>query len=251
MPGKILKDKKISIFLQARITSTRLRNKIFFNLCEKSILKHIIERMGKLKRYYDYLVVLVPVDDVEKIQSHLKEYPEIIIFPGDPKNVLKRFYDANQKINADIIVRVTGDNPLVGIFHLKKGLLSHVRNDTDYTYYENLPLGTGFEILNRQTLNMCYKKSTEPYHFEHVTPYIRENTDLFNIQALKARGIYNRPDLRLTVDEKDDFKLMEIIYNKLYKGKPVLIRQALKFLLQNPKYLKINAHVQQKNMISF
>ncbi len=246
MSGKILKNENIAVFLQARINSTRLPGKIFYNLCEKSILKHIIERIVKLKKYYNYLVVLVPVNDLERMQTHLKKYPEVIIFPGDPENVLKRFYNANKKINAHIIVRICGDNPLVDIFHLKKGLLSHIRNNADYTYYNNLPLGTGFEIMNQGTLNMCYKKSSESYHFEHVTPYIRENTDLFNIQVLTVRGIYNHPEIRLTVDEKDDFNLIEIIYNNLYKGKPLLLRQVLKFLLQNPKYLKINAHIQQK-----
>ncbi len=245
MSGKILKNFNISIFLQARIFSSRLQGKIFYNLCEKSILKHIIERVEKLKRYYKYLVVLVPSSDAEKIQAHLKDYPEIIIFPGDPDNVLKRFYDANKKINSNIVVRLTADNPLVDILHLKKGLIFHVKNNPDYSYYKNLPLGAGFEIINRDTLNICYKKSVESYHFEHVTPYIRENPDLFNIQVLKTRGIYNNPDLRLTVDEEDDFKFMEIIFKKLYKGKPVFIRQVLKFLIQNPEYLKINAHIKQ------
>lgn len=248
MPNKISNNINISIFLQARIDSTRLPGKIFFNLCEKSILKHMIERIKKLKKYYNYLVILVPYNDTEKIQSHLQEYPEVIVFPGDPQNVLKRFYDANKKINANIIIRITGDDPLIDIFHLKKALFFHVRNNADYSYYNNLPLGTGFEIINHKTLNLTYKKSFESYHFEHVTPYIRENPDLFNIQVLKAKGIYNNPDLRLTVDEKDDFKLMEIIYNKFYKGKPIILRHVLKFLAQNPEYQKINAHIKQKEM---
>lgn len=248
MPNKFFKNVNISIFLQARINSTRLPGKIFFNLCEKSILKHIIERLEKLKKYYNYLVILVPLDDAEKMQSHLKEYPGVIIFPGDEENVLKRFYDANKKINADVIIRVTGDNPLIDTLHLKKGILLHLKNKADYSYYKNLPVGTGFEILNRETLNLIYKKSVKSHQFEHVTPYIRENINLFNVRVLKARGIYNNPDLRLTVDEKDDFKLIEIIFNKLYKGKPLLLRQVLRFLLQKPEYLKINTHVKQKEM---
>ncbi len=246
MPNKIFKNKKIAVFIQARINSARLPGKIFFNLCEKSILIHIIERIRKLEKYYNYLVALVPVDELEKIQTHLKKYPEIIIFPGDPENVLKRFHDANKKINADIIIRATGDNPLIDISHLKKALLYHIRNNSDYTYYNNLPLGTGTEILTRETLEMCYKKSSESYHFEHVTPYIRENGDLFNIHVLTAKGIYNNPEIRLTVDEKKDFNLMETIYNNLYKGKPISVRQVLKFLIQNPQYLKINAYIKQK-----
>ena len=246
MSSKILKSKNISIFLQARSKSTRLPDKIFMNLNGKSMLKHIVERIEKLKKSYKYFAVLVPHDDLEKIQIHLKNYPEVIIFPGDPENVLKRYYDAAEKIDTNIIVRITGDNPLISIFHLKKALISHVKNNADYTCYDNLPLGTGFEIINRQALELCYKKSSQSYHFEHVTPYIKENPDLFNILKLKAKGIYNHPILRLTVDEPEDFKLMEIIYKQLYKGKPVLTRHALKFISQNTEYLKINAHIQQK-----
>jgi len=237
---------KIAIFMQARVASSRLPGKIFFNLCEKSILMHIIERIEKIKKIYDYLVVLVPENELKEFQSHLKNYPEVIIFPGDPKNVLKRFHDANKKIKADVIVRLCGDNPLVDIEHLKKGILLHMKNNADYTYYDKLALGTGVEILNKEALNLCIKKSTEAYHFEHVTPYIKENPDLFHIQVLNAKGVYNHPEIRLTVDEEDDFRLIEIIYKKLYKGKPVTIKNVMKFLFQNPKYLEINNHVKQK-----
>lgn len=248
MSSKNLKNKSIAVFLQARIFSKRLPGKIFHNLCEKSVLKHIIERIEKLKRSYNYLVVLVPQEEIEKFQAHLKKYPEVIIFPGDAENVLKRFYDANKKIDADIIVRATGDNPLIDIQHLKRGLGFHAKNNVDYTYYDNLPLGTGFEIFNKEVLETCYKNSKQSYQFEHVTPYIREYPELFKIKALKVRGTYNHPEFRLTLDEEADFKLMNIIYNKLYKGKPLLIRQVIRFLQQNPKYLKINEHVKQKKV---
>ncbi len=251
MSSKKLKNKSIAVFLQARILSKRLPGKIFHELCGKSMLKHIIDRVSKLKRSYNYLVVLAPKEDVEIFQLHLQNYPEVIIFPGDDENVLKRYYDANQKINSDIIIRITGDNPLLDIHHIKRGLLNHNKKEADYTYYNNLPLGSGFEIFNKEVLEKCYKKAAKKYHFEHVTPYIRENKEKFKINILKARGIFNHPEIRLTVDLKDDFKLMNIIYNNLYKGKPLILQQVIRFLLQNPDYQKINQHIEQRKTVDF
>ncbi len=243
-----ISDKTIGFFLQARTKSTRLPNKLLLPLKGKSILIHIIERLKVLQKYYNYLVVLVPQDEFEKIQNHLQIYPDVIIFPGEPENVLKRFYDANKKVKADIIVRVTGDNPLIDTYHLKKGLINHLRKNSDYTIYKNLPLGTGFEIFNKDILSRCYKDAKTPAQKEHVTLYIRENKEKFKILELTAKGIFNHPHLRLTVDEESDYELMEKVYNELYQDKPLPLDQVIRFLEEHPDYLKINAQVKQKQV---
>ncbi|MBU1078189.1 MAG: hypothetical protein KKH98_12905 [Spirochaetes bacterium] len=248
MSSKNNKSKSIAVFLQARISSKRLPGKIFRELNGKSIIQHIIERVGKLKKIYNYLVVLTPFSDIEVLQAHLKTYAEVIIFAGDENNVLKRFALANKKINADVIIRITGDNPLVDIHHLRRGLYLHMRNNSDYTCYDNLALGTGFEIFNGDVLEKCYKNAGSPYQMEHVTPYIKEHTDKFKLQILKVRGLFNQPGLRLTVDEEKDFKLMSVIYENLYKGKPIDVRQVIRFLQQNPETIRINADVKQKKI---
>ncbi|MDD5066778.1 MAG: hypothetical protein PHF84_06990 [bacterium] len=247
MANKI-SEKSIGFFLQARLNSTRLPEKLFLTLKDKSILIHILERLRTLRGWYDYLVVLVPSQEFERIQNHIQVFPDIIVFAGDPDNVLKRFYDANKKLNVDVIVRLTGDNPLVDVLHLKKALTAHLKAQVDYTAYTNLPLGAGFEILNREVLNMVYNGAREPHQLEHVTPYIREHKDIFKVQELKASGIYNMPGLRLTIDEESDYVLMQVIFDNLYKGEPIPLKQVIKFLQQYPEYAKINEGVRQKGL---
>ncbi len=236
---------KKAIFIQARLSSTRLPSKLFFELQGKSILKHIIDRVNLIKNSVDYIVLVVPENEEQLIREHIKDYADVIIFGGDKENVLKRFYDANQKIQADVIIRLTGDNPLVDIFHLKKALIKHIKFNSDYTVYQKLPLGTGFEILSSRALNEAAKNATTDYQLEHVTPYIRENRDKFNIFELKTYKFYQHPEYRLTIDEENDYKLMQIIYNNLYNGKPIHLRKVLKFLQENPKILNINREVKQ------
>lgn len=243
-----ISDKSIGFFIQARLKSTRLPEKLFLPLAGKSVLLHIIERLKSCAGFYDYIVVLVPADEFERIQNHVQVFADVIVFPGDAENVLKRFYDANRKMNVDVIVRLTGDNPLVDTLHLKKALAAHIKNSADYTVYTHLPLGTGFEIFNKEVLNMCHNGSRESYQQEHVSPYIREHPEIFKIQELKASGIYKNSSLRLTVDELADYELMKVLYNELYHGSPIPLKQALHFLKDNPLYAQINRNVKQKGL---
>ncbi len=244
MSSKKLKIKS-AIFLQVRLTSDRLPQKAFFKLEKKSMLQHIIERFINIKNKIDYIVVLCPEKDKLQIQQHLSKYPNIIIFGGDETNVLKRFYDANKLIEANIIIRTTGDNPLVDTTHLIKALNFHLKVNNDYTIFKNLPLGTGVEILSEYALNEAFFNAKKEYQKEHVTPYIREAKERFKITFLEPEEFYNHPEFRLTVDETPDYELMKTIYKNLYKNKPIPMKDVITFLNKNKFLLDINSKVIQ------
>ncbi len=244
MSSKKLKE-KTAVFLQVRLNSDRLKEKAFLPLQSKSILQHIIDRLLLAKKLIDYIVVVCPEEDKIKIQKHLKSYSDIIIFGGETDNVLKRYYDANKLIEADIIIRATGDNPLVDIPHLIKALNFHIKIKNDYTIFKNLPLGTGIEVISSYALTETFKNADKKYQLEHVTPYIRENKERFKTIFLEPEKFFQRPDLRLTVDEENDYKLMDIIYHNLYKNKPIPLKEVLLFLDKNQKLLSINKDVKQ------
>lgn len=236
---------KTAVYIQARYSSTRLPQKLFFPLEKKSVLCHIIERVRLIKKLINYIVVVVPDEEKEVIREHLKDCPDVIVYGGDKENVLKRFYDANRKIQADVIIRVTADNPLVDMLHMRKALLKHIKQQADYTIYKYLPLGCGFEILSKNALERSFKNADKEYQKEHVTPYIRENRQMFKILELIPYKFYRHPEYRLTIDEESDYRLISIIYKQLYKGKPINLREVLKFLEENPELLKINENVKQ------
>ncbi len=241
---------KSAIFLQVRLKSERLNEKAFLKLKRKSILQHIVERFLSIKKNINYIAILTPVEDREKISKHLSKYlNNIIVFGGDEDNVLKRFYDANKKIDADVIIRATADNPLVSIYHLVKALNFHIRLNNDYTIFKDLPLGLGVEVLSSFALNEAFKSSKEIYQKEHVTPYIREHKERFKISYLEVEKFYRHPDWRLTVDEEKDFELMKIIYDNLYKGKPISVKEVILFLKKNPELILINKSVKQKIVV--
>jgi len=235
---------KVAIFLQARIASTRYPGKLLLELKGKTILEHIIERFISIKNYIDEIDVLVPYNEVDNIFLYLKKY-DVNIFGGDPENVLKRFYDANKLFKPDIIVRATADNPLVDTYHLLKSVENHIKRKSDYTIYLNLPLGAGVEVINPKAIELAYNNAKYKYQFEHVTPYIRENPDTFIITKLEPEEFYKHPELRLTIDEPPDYKLMKIIYNRLYKGSPINLKEVITLLQKEPQLKEINKKVQQ------
>ncbi len=235
---------KVAIFLQARIASTRYPGKLLLELKGKTILEHIIERFISIKNYIDEIDVLVPYNEVDNIFLYLKKY-DVNIFGGDPENVLKRFYDANKLFKPDIIVRATADNPLVDTYHLLKSVENHIKRKSDYTIYLNLPLGAGVEVINPKAIEMAYNNAKYKYQFEHVTPYIRENPDIFVITKLEPEEFYKHPELRLTIDEPPDYKLMKIIYDRLYKGSPIDLKDVITLLQKEPQLKEINKKVRQ------
>ena len=81
---------------------------------------------------------------------------------------------------------------------------------------------------------------------EHVTLYIRKNSSLFKTKNIKNNKDYSF--YRWTLDEKEDYELLKIIYNNVYPKNPnFLMKDVILFLEKNPEITKINEDIKQKN----
>lgn len=236
---------KSAIFLQARLGSSRLPNKIIRTLGGKTLLEQVICRLKEALSVVQEINVLTCYHSYSVLKKILNNYSYIKVFAGSEKNVLDRFYKANQLFKKDIIIRATADNPFVSIKHLKSCLEKHIKHNADLTYCKGLPLGSGVEIFSSSALNQAYSLAYKPYHLEHVTPYIYENNADFKIQELYASEIYLRPDVRLTIDEKADFKVAESIFEKLYQTKNNFPISEILNLWDKESLYEINNMVQQ------
>ncbi len=128
--------------------------------------------------------------------------------------------------------------------------MRYISSDADYTsnvIERTFPRGLDTEVFSFNVLKENFEKADQPYQREHVTPYIYKNPSKFKLQNVRAKNQLNHPEFRLTVDTKEDLKLVREIYRRLYSPDKLLsIERVIDLLNENPALAKINALVKQK-----
>lgn len=109
------------------------------------------------------------------------------------------------------------------------------------------PRGMDTEVIEFSALEKSWKNTADRDDHEHVTLFIRRNPELFKIHNVLNKSIRS-DDLRLCLDTKKDFELMQIIYDNIYKGEVIRLAEVTDFLNANPEYKKINSDVEQKKV---
>jgi spore coat polysaccharide biosynthesis protein SpsF len=238
--------------------SKRLPGKALMKISGKPMLEHIIDRL-KTSKTIDSIIVATTTQKRDEEIIELAKTCGVNYFAGDEDDVLGRFVKAADKGEADIIVRVTSDNPLIDVPSLDNMVKTHIERKVDYTFnindtslnfYKNgIALGLGAEVVSADALRKVFTLAKKPYQREHVTIFMEEHPELFKILHVKAPSVLQKPNIRLTVDTKEDLQLVRKIYTKLYQeSKVVDSRQAVRFLEENPELLEINKQIRQKSL---
>ncbi len=238
---------KASAIIQVRISSTRLHSKALLELRGIPMISHVIERAKSIKNVGE--VILATGSGKENLPLlEIAEKCGVKFFTGSEDDVLERYFLASEKSLCDYVIRITGDNPLTDHISASNALLFAHEHNADHCTTAGIPVGTGVEIIKKSALTKAYDEGKEPHHREHVTPYIKEHPELFKIVKYQSPLINKYPDLRLTVDTAEDFKLIEILYNELYQSEPIELAEVLNFIEQNPELRLINSSVEQRPM---
>jgi len=250
VPNKKKIKPSVTAIIQARMQSNRLPGKVMLPLADKPLLHHVIERTKHINGV-DKVVVATCGGDENIAILKLAESMNCDTFVGSMENVLERYYLAAEKFGGDFIVRVTADNPFVDVEYASINVDIAVEAMTDLCSPVNLPLGAAIEIIKREALAETYRKSYRPYHFEHVSTYIKEHPELFIINRYQADIKNTFEKLRLTVDTQEDYTLAEILYRNLYDNGPFNINKVIKFLEKNPDLVNINSGIKQHHFTHY
>ena len=203
------------LIIQSRIDSTRLPGKALLEVCGKNVTQHIVDRCLQSKA--DKVVLAVPQEDINVYRNIIYDCD---IFGGSKNDVLDRFYHCAIRYKADNIIRITGDNICIDPKIIDKVLDFHIKDKyefstnaflREYTY----PEGYEVSIIKYNILCELYKIVKNKVDKEHVVSFIMENPHLYKIGKYKSKDkIISH--LRLTLDNKDDFYVIEKLYNKLF-----------------------------------
>lgn len=239
---------KIVAIIQARMGSTRLPGKVLKEVLSRPLLSYQIERMKKAQNIDELVIATTPNGNESIIELCHKE--NITYFIGSEKDVLERYYLAAKKSQADIIVRMTSDCPLIDPVIVDKVIDMYLQNDFDYvsnTQLRTFPRGMDTEVFSFEALEKAYYEAELEYEHEHVTPHLYLNAEKFKIGHYTQK--YDSNEIRLTVDTLEDFTLIKLILEKLYPEKPdFLLADILEVLKQHPSWLEINKEIVQKKL---
>ena len=235
--------------IQARLGSTRLPGKVLKDLNGKPLIFHVINRL-KFCKQIDSIVLATttnPIDD--KLVEWCKDN-DIPCFRGDESNVLKRYYDAATKFKADIIVRVTADDPFKDP-KVIDSVINMLKNESlDFAFNNcppSFPEGLDTEVFTYDAIKKAFEAKTTDFEKEHVTQYFYHNPEKFNLKNFSYKEDIS--NIRLTVDTDQDFELAEKIYERLTpKEQMFYLDDIISLFNREPALLNINKGVKRSAM---
>ena len=243
-----MQDKKINCvaIIQARMSSTRLPNKVLSDICGIPLIQHIVNRLKDCK-LVDKIVVAT---STEKSDDILYEYCHknlIDSYRGSLKNVLSRFIQVTEKYKPKYVVRVTGDCPLIYPEFIDKQIYILNRDEGDLVktnFDSSLLCGQG--VLSTKTIKKVFEMSNDLEDFEHVgSKFIMKNPEKFKWVGLKLPKSFLKKNYRITVDEKKDLDFICMIYEELWdRKKNIDFNELISWLDSNKKIKSINSSVE-------
>ncbi|PKL70354.1 MAG: spore coat biosynthesis protein F [Methanomicrobiales archaeon HGW-Methanomicrobiales-1] len=242
---------KIVATIEARMTSNRLPGKILRPILGKPTLELLIERLAHV-RQIDQIVVATTSNRTDDVVEELACRLGIGCYRGSEDDVLDRVIKAAQSYDADIIVEITGDCPLLDpkvIDHLIEIFLHNSYDYVSNTLKQTYPNGLDAQVFSLKTLEEVASLTLDPVDHEHVSLYIYEHPERYTLFNLESGLPEKYWDLRLTVDTIEDFGLINSIYEELYPKNPrFTLEDILDLLDKKPDLININKQIQQKKV---
>jgi spore coat polysaccharide biosynthesis protein SpsF (cytidylyltransferase family) len=236
--------KKVAI-IQARMGSTRLPGKTLADIGGQPLAGRIIDRVAA-SRLVDEIVVATTT---EKADDELVAYlagRSVPVYRGSVQDVLDRFHGAAESRAAEIIIRITADDPFKDpdVIDLVTGeLLADPALDyASNTIQPTFPEGLDVEVFRREALTRAWSEAKAPSEREHVTPYIWKHPHLFRIRNVRRDG-EDLSGLRWTLDYDDDLKFAREIYARLGGQGLFKMKEILELMRKEPQLGSINSGI--------
>lgn len=236
------------IIVQARMTSTRLPGKVMKTVLGKPLLEYQVERLRRASTA-DLAVATTEIEADGPI-AELCERLAVPCFRGPEEDVLARYHGAAASLQADPVVRVTADCPVIDPAVVDRVVRYYLDLEGEYDYVSNclsrtFPRGMDTEVFSREALDGAFRDAVDPTDREHVTPFLYRHPERFRLGNVRHTRDLSRH--RWTVDTWEDFLLIREILEDLYPRDPAFGMEDILALFDGrPSLFRINAHVGQK-----
>lgn len=239
--------------IQARMGSSRLPGKILLPLDCEHVLTHDVRRVAAAESI-DTVVVATSTEIADDAVEQFCTEHDVHLHRGSEANVQQRMFDAATEHDADIVVRVTADCPLIDpetidavVSRVRDGAADYASNITRRSF----PRGLDVEAFSYESFECVVAAATTRAEREHVTPYYREQPDEFDLVDVTSDEVFDDPqyldrtELRLTLDEAADYRLLRKIYDELEYTGILPIKKAIDYV-DAEGLAELNEAVRQK-----
>lgn len=227
---------KVVAVVQARMSSVRLPGKVLADIDGQAMLEILLARLSKAKQI-DQIVVATSTEYLDDPIALLSNQLGIPVFRGDLNDVRSRFLGAATTSNAEGIVRITADCPLVDsrivdeiVSHLRTGVFDYVSNIDPPTFPDGLDV-EGFTI---EALERAIKLSISSFEKEHVTPIMRSGS----FRTLNISCFEDLSKLRWTVDTIEDLEVIRGVFRHFHPSQEFIWEQVLDLNRKKPEIFR-------------
>ena len=253
--------------IQARMGSSRLPGKVLLDLAGQPMLVRVLERVQRA-RLLDQVVVATTTDASDDLLVDFCRERGYSCLRGNQFDVLDRYYQVALQLQAQVVVRITGDCPLIdpglideAIAIFQESRVDFLANRLPPPFHRSFPIGLDIEMCTFAALERAWHEADQMFEREHVMPYLYEGVILqpesptrssgvspHGFRVLQLQYVPNLGDLRWTVDTVEDLAFVQQVFSHFNQRDDFTWLEALVFIRSNPDLARINASVPHKHL---
>lgn len=249
----MISSKRVVAIVQGRMDSSRLPGKVLMEVGGIPMLQYVVERV-RLASLVDEVVVATTQEESDDRIEELCRNRSITCYRGSAQDVLDRFYQAAVRYRAEVIVRITGDCPLVDPRLIDDTIRARETHQADFCsnrlpppFKRTYPIGLDVEVVTFSALETAWRDATEKHEREHVLPFLYEIPGRFNVFILNHEK--NLGGIRWTVDTMEDLIVVRQIIRQFEQKLDYSWEEVLDYHMKNKDSLKINKNVRHKTYL--
>ena len=241
---------RIVASIEARMGSSRYPNKMTSNICGKTTLKHVIDRL-KLSKLLTDIVLATTVSLNDNILCEIAKTENINYYRGSVDNVYERVGNAHKAMKSNILITVCGDCPMIDPYLIDIAIDKFLKFNFDMVTFKKgnfLPQGLEFHVFSSDVFQKPIESVDEKKYLEHIGLYFIENSEKYNIGYIDELYKKNLNHIRLQFDYNEDLTFLRKIYPLLssYNQNKFNIYDIIQVIENNPKIKDINSHCLEK-----
>jgi spore coat polysaccharide biosynthesis protein SpsF len=234
--------------IQARTGSARLPRKVLMPAGGRPLLQRMIERVLEARELDAVIVATTRLSSDSSIRA-LSDAIGIECISGDASDLLDRHLQAARALDADVVVKIPSDCPLVDPRVIDQVVSFFRRNRHRYDFVSNLhppswPAGNDVEVIPREILEIAGAEARRPFQREHTTPFIWDQPERFRVGNVRwDAGVDLSARYRLALEYEEDYRVVAAVFEALHrpKGPPFGVEEIVNFLDEHPSVRSINA----------
>lgn len=254
-PQKPRMDPKIVAIVQARMASARLPGKVLADIEGEPMLAREVERVLRAEFVHRLVIATTNETEDEPIVDLCRDRG-FEFYRGSSLDVLDRYYQAARLHNAEIVVRLTGDCPLIDPGLIDQTIADFRAAEPPVDFAANrlpteksFPVGTDTEVCSFAALERAWSEATQPHHREHVMPYLYEDPERFRILLVRSDTDYSH--YRWTVDTEQDLELVRQVFAYFGRLNDFAWTEVLDLFEAQPELMSLNAGVEHRSQFDF